>query len=78
MLTSSDIRKTILEEIRLIDPNLRHKRMYAEDMLKNLKFMKNEEILVSNLFDPRTILISQGLDDSCIFECTAGLSGLIP
>lgn len=71
LLTSlnSEVRGQIMEEIRLIDPNLKNKKLYADDMLKNLQFMKNEDLLVSNLLDPRSILISDNLEDSCIFQC---------
>jgi hypothetical protein len=32
--------------------------------------MKNKDVLISTLFDPKFILIDRHLEDKCIFECS--------
>ena len=53
----------------MIDPNIDQKKHYAQDILENLDYIKNEKLLVSNLFDPRLFLIDNSLEDNVILEC---------
>lgn len=63
------MKRQIIDHITLIDPNINHKNYYASQIVNNLEYIKNEDLLVSNLFDPKLFLIDSSLDDNILFEC---------
>jgi len=58
-----------MESIHIVDPGNNRRKDYAKDLMKNLDFMKNKDILMSNVFDPKFILIDNVLNDKAVMKC---------
>lgn len=53
----------------LVDPGNQRRTEYAEELVKNLEFVKNKDLLISNIFDPRYIMLDAKCTDRVILEC---------
>lgn len=65
-----------MENITLVDPTNRHKKEYAMELMKNLEFMKNKDVLLSTLFDPKYIMLDNCLPDKVVLDCNLWSSSL--
>ena len=59
----------IMDSITLVDPSVRHKKEYAMELMKNLEFMKNKDVLASALFDPKYIMLDNNMPDKVVLDC---------
>lgn len=64
----------IAENISLVDPANRHKKEFAMELMKNLEYMKNKDVMISALFDPKYITLDRHMEEKVIFDCKLGLS----
>lgn len=44
------------------------------ELMKNLEYMKNKDVLISTLFDPKFMMIDRDLDEKVIFDCSFWLN----
>lgn len=65
-----------MENITLVDPTNRHKKEYSMELMKNLEFMKNKDVLLSTLFDPKYIMLDNCLPDKIVLDCNLWSSSL--
>lgn len=68
-LLLSQLLSDIVENITLVDPTNKHKKEYGLELMRNLEYMKNKDVLLSTLFDPKYILIDQNLPDKVVLDC---------
>lgn len=54
----------------IVDPGNRRRKEYAQELARNLEFIKNKDVLVSNIFDPRYILLDETVPDLVVSECS--------
>lgn len=59
-----------MNNITLVDPTNKHKKEYAMELMKNLEFMKNKDVLMSSLFDPKYIHLDNSLPDKVAIDCS--------
>ena len=52
-----------------MDPNISHKKLYAKEIVENLDYIKDQDIMLSNLMDPRFFIIHNRLSDDSLSIC---------
>lgn len=54
----------------IVDPGNKRRKEYAQELAKNLEFIKNKDVLISNVFDPRYIMLDESVPDQVVTECS--------
>jgi hypothetical protein len=58
----------------MVDHSVTRRTEYAKEVLKNLDYMKNKDVLMSNLMDPQYIVLDKGVSERVVVECKLAIT----
>jgi hypothetical protein len=62
----------------MADHTVSRRSEYAKEVVKNLDYIKNKDILVSNLMDPQYIVLDRGVSERVVVECKGKITIQLP